>query len=132
MKSITLFLILFVIKSSVLQTNQNKYTFNTFIDKLKKEGTFEIILSIKMQIGEDVAIITCQELNKGYEAYCKKIVQYYMPNFSAKSKMNSSGVHELSKDKKVDIQRILNKKFSKTRAKSINDNIIKKAQKSII
>ena len=52
MKSITLFLILFVIKSSVLQTNQNKYTFNTFIDKLKKEGTFEIILSIKIKLAK--------------------------------------------------------------------------------
>ena len=44
----------------------------------------------------------------------------------------SAGVHELTSDQKVAIQRILNKKFTKIQTKSLYDKIIKKTKKTNI
>ena len=40
MKSLSLFLILFIIKSSISKIEVENYSVNLFIDKLKKEGIF--------------------------------------------------------------------------------------------
>ena len=74
MKSLILFLILFIIKSSISKTNLNKYSINLFIDDLKRKGDFEIIKSIKKECSTDVAIITCQVLNEGNCGQCPSVV----------------------------------------------------------
>ena len=51
------------------------------MDQLKSKGLFEIIEHIKKIYGQDVAIISCEEINKNYEGNCKKLVTEYMPNF---------------------------------------------------
>ena len=63
MKSITLFLILFITPFSTM-INLDDYSINTFIDRLKKEGLFDLIFQIKKAYGQDVAIISCEELNQ--------------------------------------------------------------------
>ena len=80
MKSLTLFLILFIIKSSVSQSKLKNYSVNTFISNLKSQGTFNIIKSVKFQCGDDVAIITCETINKNYSGNCKRLVIEYMDN----------------------------------------------------
>ena len=64
MKSLPLFLFLFIIKSSVSKINYDDYSINVFIDRLQKEGTFKIIKSIKEECGSDIAILSCEELNQ--------------------------------------------------------------------
>ena len=78
MKSLTLFIILFIIKSSVSKNNLNKYSVNPFISNLKSKGTFKIIQSIKLNCGDDVAIITCETLNENHSGNCKRLVTNYM------------------------------------------------------
>ena len=53
MKSITIFLILFIIKSSISKRDIEYYSINLFIDRLKNEGLFDTILSIKKQFGQE-------------------------------------------------------------------------------
>ena len=126
MKSLTFFLILFIIKSSVSKTNLNKYSINSFLDNLKKTGNFEIIKSIKEECTEDIAIITCQVLYESNCGFCEKAVIYYMPPYEPQAHL--SDVHVLTNEEKVAIQKALNKKYTKIQAKSIYDKIIKKAQ----
>ena len=130
MKSLTFFLILFIIKSSLSKTNLNKYSINIFIDNLKRKGEFEIIKSIKAECSSDVAIITCQVLNEGNCGQCQNVVIYYMPPYEPEVVI-SAAVHELTSEQKVAIQKILNKKFTKAQTKSLYDKIIKKTKKSI-
>ena len=43
-----------------------------------KEGLFEVIESIKEKYGQDVAIISCEELNGSLKGNCKRLVVEYM------------------------------------------------------
>ena len=76
MKLIILFLLLFINTSTI---NLSNYSIDKFKISLKKEGLFEIIESIKYYYGQDVAIISCEELNKNYCGNCKRLVKEYMP-----------------------------------------------------
>ena len=78
MKLNTLFLIPFLILSIKTKINWDSYSIETFINYEKKKGLFEIIKSIKMIYGQDVAIITCEELNKNYNGNCQRLVTEYM------------------------------------------------------
>ena len=78
MKSIAFSLILFIAILTVSKSNLEEYSINTFIFKLKSEKFFDIILSIKKLYGKDVAIISCEELNKSNCGNCKKLVTEYM------------------------------------------------------
>ena len=126
MKSLTLFLILFIIKSSVSQSNQDSYSIYPFLALLRENGIFEIIESIKVELGEDVAIITCEEIEINLCGNCKRAVHSYMR--SAGPKPNGGSISKSSKVKTVTLQKILNKKFNKIKAKSLYDKIIKKCK----
>ena len=64
MKSLTLFLFLLIIESSVSKIKLDDYSINVYIDQMKKEGIFDIVLYIKWRLNIDIAIITCEELKK--------------------------------------------------------------------
>ena len=81
MKLNTLFLIPFLILSIKTKINWDSYSIETFINYEKKKGLFEIIKSIKMTYGQDVAIISCEELNGNCKGNCKKLVIEYMPKY---------------------------------------------------
>ena len=79
MKSIAIFLILSIISLTFSKNILDNYSINLFIDYLKRQRLFKIIKSIKYKYGQDVAIISCEELNKNYCGNCKKVVTDYMP-----------------------------------------------------
>ena len=78
MKLINHFLILFLIISITSENLIDYFSINLFINDLKRNGLFEIILSIKKVYGQDVAIISCEELNENRKGNCKRIVTEYM------------------------------------------------------
>ena len=119
MKSLILFLILFIIKSSVSESNIDNYSIDLFIKTLKDEQLFEIIQSIKYFYGQDVAIISCEELNKNHCGNCKRVVIEYMPDYTKTLKSQSE----------ITILKILMKKFPKEKANLIRKKIIKEAKK---
>ena len=85
MRLITLFLILFSIISIKTENEMDLFSMDVFIEYLKDEGLFEIILSIKKVYGQDVAIISCEELNEYFKGYCRRSVLEYMPESSEES-----------------------------------------------
>ena len=54
------------------------YSIDSFKERMQKEGLFDMIQSIKDVYGQDVAIISCEELNKNYSGNCKRLVTEYM------------------------------------------------------
>ena len=79
MKSLTLFLIL-LITPFITMINLDGYSIEEFKERMKDEGLFDLIVSIKITFGEDVAIISCEELNVNDCGNCKNLVKYYMPD----------------------------------------------------
>ncbi len=102
MKSIAFSLILFIAILTVSKSNLEEYSINTFIFKLKSEKLFDIILSIKKFYGKDVAIISCEELNKSNCGNCKKLVTEYMADKNLIEK-------EFGKEIEIKIEKIENK-----------------------
>ena len=78
MKLNTLFLILLLILSIKTESILDQYSIERFKEYLKRNGLLEIIISIKNTYGQDVAIISCEELNKKNKGNCKKLVTEYM------------------------------------------------------
>ena len=76
---ITKFLIFFLIISIKTESELDSYSIEVFKEYVKNNGLFEIILSIKMIYGQDVAIISCEELNENCKGNCKRLVLEYMP-----------------------------------------------------
>ena len=81
MKSIILVLIISITTLTISEISFENYSIDSFIYSLKNEGIFEIIKSIKEIYGQDVAILSCEELNKDHSGNCKKVVKEYMPDF---------------------------------------------------
>ena len=77
MNSFTLFLIVLIIPFTTM-INIDDYSINEFKDGMQRDGLFDIILSIKNAYGQDVAIISCEELNKKNKVNCKRLVTEYM------------------------------------------------------
>ena len=121
MKSIILFLLLFINTSTINLTN---YSIDIFKIRLKNEGLFEIIESIKYYYGQDVAIISCEELNKNYCGNCKRLVKEYMPIDIPKE---AETLSRETIDEWPTIQSILNKRFNLEESKLISDRIEKRA-----
>ena len=46
---------------------------------MKSEGLFDIISQIKFSYGQDIAIISCEELNKNNCGHYKELVTAYIP-----------------------------------------------------
>ncbi len=54
---------------------------------MEKEGLFEIIKSIKEKYGQDLAIISCEELNEHHKGNGKKsVTEYIVPDNVTRSK----------------------------------------------
>ena len=131
MKSIIIFLILFIIKSSISKTNLNDFSINLFITTLKKQGIYQTILSVKEYYGQDLSIITCEELNKNHCGNCRKLVLEYMP--STMREVNPIKrkffFPYIKQYKKIPtIEKILRRNLSSKLAKLISDDIINKAK----
>ena len=73
------FLIFFLIISIKTESELDSYSIEVFKEYVKNNGLFEIILSIKMIYGQDVAIVSCEELNENCKGNCKRLVLEYMP-----------------------------------------------------
>ena len=71
MKSIAIFLILSIITLTISKFDLDNFSTNMLIINLKREGLFEIIKLIKYKYGQDLAIITCEELNTNQCGNCK-------------------------------------------------------------
>ena len=125
MKSITIFLILFIIKSSISERGIEDISTNLFINRLKNEGLFDTIFLIKNLFGQDFSILVCEQLNKNGYGNCKKVVKEYMPTFKTRSE-NSS--HSFDSQKTTILEKILSQKFTKKQAKMYADRIIKRAE----
>ena len=137
MKSIKLFLILFIIP--LILSDEDSFSINPFIERLRNGGLFDIIKSIKKSFGQDVAIISCEELNKNYSNNCKRLVLEYMPDYGEyeiitrgllPDSMKLSPESIKSEIKEI-IKTILNKKFDIEESSLIADNIINKIKISV-
>ena len=72
MKLISIFLILSIITLTISKLDLDNYSINLFIIDLKKKGLFGIIQTINKLYGQDVAIISCEELKKNIVVIVKK------------------------------------------------------------
>ena len=135
MKSIKLFLILFIVP--LILSDEDSFTINPFIEELKNEGLFDIIASIKQYFGQDVAIISCEELYPNNSGNCKRLVLDYIPDYEINRRTLLPGSEKLSpeliKSKiKETIKNILNKKFTIEESSLITDNIVSKINLSVL
>ena len=85
MISLSLFLILLITPITIM-VNIDDFSIDIFKERMKSEGLFDLIKSIKEAYGQDVAIISCEELNKNNCGNCKKLVTNYMPDINPNSK----------------------------------------------
>ena len=123
MKSLTLFLILFIIKSSISKIELEHYSINAFIDKLKTDKKFDLILSFKQEVGDDHAIILCQFLTNNQCGNCERVVLQYMP----KPKEQATLMGETD-DVEI-MKKILEKKFPSIKAEKLAKIINNEANK---
>ena len=79
MKLITYFMILFLMISITSESLIDSFSIDQ--NDLKSNDLFEIILSIKEVYGQDVAIISCEELIENWVGNCKRLVTEYMDLF---------------------------------------------------
>ena len=98
MRLITLFLIFFLVILIKTESILDQFSIEGFKEYVKDNGLFEIIFSIKMLYGQDVAIISCEELNENYKGNCKRLVIEYMPESSEPLKPSISSGSEDSAD----------------------------------
>ena len=82
MKSIKLFLILFIVP--LILSDEDSFSINPFIERLRNEGLLEIIKLIKFNYGQDIAIISCEELKKNICGNCRRLVLEYIPDYNHK------------------------------------------------
>ena len=132
MKLINHFLILFLIISLASEISIDDYSIEPFLNDLKKNGLFEIIESIKKNYCQDVAIISCEELNENRKGICKKLVIEYMPEFKcpiSPSKFSLSIPFIKPTCSKFDTKNKLNQIFNPEKLKSIYHGIINRIGK---
>ncbi len=141
MKLNILFLLLLLILSIKTESKLDSFSIDTFIDYLKSNRLFEIIESIKKTYGQDIAIISCEEINEKNKGNCKKLVTEYMiggkiPTHSRITVPNlicTQGLILSSYIKKsyylYVIKRILRKKFNESQTNLIYKKIIKRVCK---
>ena len=125
MKLITLVIILFVIISIKSEDSLDSYSINIFIKYLKDNKLFEIIESIKMAYGSDVAIITCEELSESMKGNCQRLVLEHMP-----IPISRRGGSVIKNSNKMPlIKEYLKKVYSPEESKLIYEAIINKVNK---
>ena len=134
MKSINLFLILFIIPL-ILSDEKilESFTINPFIEELKNEGLLDIIVSIKQYFGQDIAIISCEELNPNNSGNCKRLVLDYIPDYrTLPPDFEELSPESIKSEIKEIIKKILNKKFTIEESSLITDNIVSKINMSVL
>ena len=94
MKLNTSFLVLFLIISIKSKSILDDYSIEGFKENMKKDGLFQIIQSIRYHYGLDVAIISCEELNKNHNGNCKRLVTDYMKDKIDPESENFAGEEE--------------------------------------
>ena len=138
MKLNILILILLLILSIKTGRILDPYSIETFKEKVKKNGLFKIIESIKNIYGQDVAIISCEELNQKNKGNCKKLVTEYMEHdhglFIPKQKIKCTKGLYLSpyikqSNPNLAIKEILRSKFNEIQTILIYNTIIKRVCK---
>ncbi len=97
MSLISQFLILFLTLSITSEDQLDGYSIDRFKDILEKEGFFEVIKSIKNVYGQDVAIISCEELTGNLKGNCRKLVTEYIAQSPKKQKPKTT-VKLINKD----------------------------------
>ena len=137
MKLINHFLILFLILSITSENLLDNYSIDPFLNDLKSNGLFEIILSIKKVYGQDVAIISCEELNENRQGNCKKLVTEYMDPYKNKvlKVQNSPDEGNLDSNKKLEmpfLDFVLSKNFNSEKSKLISNKIKEKIKAKTI
>ena len=60
----------------IFNVDLTKYSIKTFINLLQKSGYYEVIRSVKIQLGEDIAIAVCKEFVQSND--CETVVTDYM------------------------------------------------------
>ena len=137
MKSIKLFLILFIVP--LILSDEDSFSIDPFKERLEKEGLLKIIESIKDTYGQDVAIISCEELKRNVCGNCKRLVLEYMPVNKMRAftrglppTIMKISVKEIKSKIKERITSFLKEKFSLEESNSISDNIMKKINLIII
>ena len=152
MKSIILFLILFITLLTISKSIMDDFSIEPFKDKMQEEGLFDIILSIKEFYGQDIAIISCEELNKNNSGNCRKLVIDYMPQLiplipaqNTENQQNSQSLSSISimkpssksqpksdENKKLKLKNILiellEEKLTLEQSELISDNILKEVE----
>ena len=149
MKLNILFLILFLIITIKTKSILDSFTIDDFRENLIKEGLLGIIESIKEKYGQDVAIISCEELNQSRKGNCIKLVTEYIGPSSSYSKgpITRGSVEEnLRCIKKLyyfqikhsqiikqsnlmlELKRVLRIKFTKEKSNMIYNKIISRAR----
>ncbi len=148
MKSIILFLILFITLLTISKSIMDDFSIEPFKDKMQEEGLFDIILSIKEFYGQDIAIISCEELNKNNCGNCRKLVIDYMPQLipqNTENQQNSQSLSSISimkpssksqpksdENKKLKLKNILiellEEKLTLEQSELISDNILKEVE----
>ena len=136
MKLISLFLLLFLLISINSESSLDAYSIDLFINDLQNNGLLEIIQSIKEVYGQDVAIISCEELNPNRNGNCKKLVIDYLPrtNLGTRGKEKIKCIQKLNfryiikmSNKIFDLKKdILRRKYNENEATLIYNRIKKK------
>ena len=117
MNSFTLFLIILILPFTAM-VKLEVYSIDSFKERMKKEGLFDIIQSIKDVYGQDVAIISCEELNKNYSGNCKRLVTEYMDSNKDIDK------REIEIPDKGVLTKILLKNYTPEESNLLSDRII--------
>ena len=123
MKSIKLFLILFIVP--LILSEEDSFSINPFIKRLRDEGLLDIIISIKKIYGKDVAIIACEELNINNSGNCQRLVLDYIPDYEIITR-GPLKPESIKSEIKETIKEILKKKFPFEESNLIADNIVSK------
>ena len=145
MKLISLFLLLFLIITIKSKSFLDAYSIDQFIKDLKENGVLEIIESIKNFYGQDIAIISCEELNKNRKGNCKKLVTEYMKSRNEGTILKPQSIEEkcIKNLKFAQIMKVSYRVFSikkelsrklklnKKKANFIYNNIKKRAKKKL-
>ena len=70
------YLFCFILIFSNIEVLRGDYSIDTFLDYLQQSGYYELIQSIKIYFGDDVAIDVCLELTQTND--CETVVKVYM------------------------------------------------------
>ena len=131
MKSIKLFLILFIVP--LILSDEDSFSIDPFIERLRIEGRLDIIIFIKQSFGKDVAIISCEELNPNNSSNCKRLVLDYIPDFgeviftrNLSFDPKKLSLVSIKAEIKETIKAFLNKKFPIEESSLKADNIVSK------